>query len=293
MPYHQIDALPLGGWRRDRVQHLTFSGNRAMQSTLIALAQTLTIVTSLDKSRSPQRQWQPQQVRADILTRVAVLPTEIAWHPTDLPGIWFGCFESDPAVQEHPVTMLTQFEPGSFFPVHDHPGGEEILVLQGSFADEAGVYPPGTYMLNPEGFIHCPHSLESCLTFVKLRQHGGENRHQVKTNIYQAPWKSGIIPQIEIQHLYQQSGFPERIWIERWQPGTALPQAIESEVKEIFVIAGTWIDELGDYPAGSWLRYPPHHAYNPSSEIGCTIYVKTYPSDVPRFIVGKDWEIEV
>jgi anti-sigma factor ChrR (cupin superfamily) len=264
-----------------------------MKSPLIAAAQTPTIATLLDKPRSPQHQWQPQQIHTDLLTRVAVLPTELAWYPTDLPGIWFGCFESDPAVQEHPVTMLTQFEPGSFFPIHAHPGGEEILVIQGSFSDETGVHSTGTYMLNPEGFIHRPYSEELCLTLVKLRQHGGKHRQQVKTNIYQAPWRSGAIPQVEIQQLYQQCGFPERVWIERWQPGTTLPAEIESEVKEIFVIEGNWSDELGDYPAGSWLRYPPNTAYYPSSAIGCTIYVKTYPRDAPRFIVGNDWEIAV
>ena len=234
-------------------------------------------------------QWQPQQIHNNLLTRVAVLHTEVTWYQTTFTGIWFGCFESDPEVQDHPVTMLTRFDPGGFFSLHGHPGGEEILVLQGNFADETGVYPPGTYMLNPEGFIHSPYSEEGCLTFVKLRQHGGKTRKQVKTNIYESPWKSGVIPQIEVKLLYEQMGFPEKVWIERWQPGTALSKVVESEVKEIFVIEGTWSDELGNYPAGSWLRYSPDCSYTPSSATGCMVYVKTYPEYATRFIVGKDF----
>ncbi|HEY9658154.1 MAG TPA: cupin domain-containing protein, partial [Allocoleopsis sp.] len=220
----------------------------------------------------------------------AVLSPSLTWYHSGFTGIWFGCFESDDEVQEHPVTMLTRFDPGGFCPLHGHPGGEEILVLQGSFQDETGVHPPGTYMLNPEGFVHHPYSPEGCLTFVKLRQHGGKNRQQVRTNIFEATWQPGLIPGIQVQFLYQQPGYPERVWIEKWQPGTRLSNVVETEVKEIFVIEGTWRDELGTYPTGSWLRYAPHSSYSPSTETGCLIYVKTYPAANPsRFMVGEDF----
>jgi anti-sigma factor ChrR (cupin superfamily) len=238
---------------------------------------------------SSQIQWQPQKIHHNCLTRAAVLSTSLTWHQTSFTGIGFGCFESDSEVQEHPVTLLTRFAPGGFFPLHGHPGGEEILVLQGNFADETGVHPPGTYMLNPEGFIHRPYSDEGCLTFVKLRQHGGKARQQVKTNIYESSWQTSPIPQIEKKVLYEQTGFPEKVWIERWQPGTALSNVVNSEVKEIFVIEGTWSDELGSYPVGSWLRYPPNQTYSPSSATGCLVYVKTYPRATMRFIVGKNF----
>jgi len=240
---------------------------------------------------SSQLQWQPQKLHENILVRTAVLPTELTWRElnydqTNFTGIWLGNFESDHQVQDNPMTMLTRFDPGGFVSLHGHPGGEEILVLQGSFADETGVYPPGSYLLNPEGFIHLPHSEEGCLSFVKLGLYGGKTRQQVRLNIYELPWQSGVIPQVEVKFLYQQVDFPEKVWIERWQPGTTLSNIVETEVKEIFVIEGTWSDELGNYPAGSWLRYPPGFSYSPSSATGCTIYVKTYPRDTKRFIFG-------
>lgn len=238
---------------------------------------------------SSQLKWQPQKIHTNILTRAVVLPTALTWYQTDFTGIWFGCFESDGELQDHPVTMLTRFDPGGFFPLHGHPGGEEILVLQGNFADETGVHPPGTYMLNPEGFIHRPYSDESCLTFVKLRQHGGKNRQQVRTNIYDLSWEPGVIPQIEVKLVYEQTNFSEKVWFERWQPGAKLSKVVESEVKEIFTIEGTWSDDWGNYPPHTWLRYPPGCSYSPSSATGCTIYVKTYPLDTTRFMVGKDF----
>ena len=53
------------------------------------------------------------------------------------------------------VTSVVRYEPTSRFPAHDHPEGEEILVLDGVFSDEHGDW-PGTYLLNPEGFRHAP-----------------------------------------------------------------------------------------------------------------------------------------
>jgi anti-sigma factor ChrR (cupin superfamily) len=235
--------------------------------------------------------WEPQKNHTNLLTRAAVLPTSLTWYQTNYTGIWFRCFESDNEIQEHPVTMLTRFDPGGFFQLHGHPGGEEILVLQGIFEDEIGIHTPGTYMLNPEGFIHRPYSNEGCLTFVKLRQHGGKTRNQVRTNIYESPWQSGIIPKIEVKTLYQQIGYPEKVWVERWQPHTKLSNIVETEVKEIFLIEGSWSDALGNYPTGSWLRYPPNYPYSPASETGCLLYVKTYPVDkTKRFVVGKDFQ---
>jgi anti-sigma factor ChrR (cupin superfamily) len=247
---------------------------------------------------STQALWQPQQIHKDSLIRAAVLDKSLTWHKTNFTGIFFGCFESDHEVQEHPVTMLTRFDPGGFFPLHAHPGGEEILVLQGNFSDEIGVHKAGTYMLNPEGFIHRPYSDEGCLTFVKLRQHGGKTRQQVRTNIFELPWQPGIIPNIEVKPLYQQIGYSEKVWIERWLPGTRLDNVVETKVKEIFVLEGTWSDELGDYPTYSWLRYSPNCPYSPASKDGCMIYVKTYQADSKtRFIVGEDfrhlWETDV
>lgn len=243
-------------------------------------------------TQTTQLLWQPQQVHADLLTRVSVLPTSLMWHQTHYTGIWFGCFESDDEVQEHPVTMLTRFDPGGFFPLHGHPGGEEILVLEGNFIDETGVHPPGTYMLNPEGFIHRPYSDEGCLTFVKLRQHGGKTRQQVRTNIFNDSWQPGRIPPIQVQPAYEQAGFSEKVWFERWLPGTQLLDVVETDIKEIFLVEGSWSDELGSYPTGSWLRYPPNCPYSPFSETGCLIYVKTYPvaDERERFVVSEDFQ---
>ena len=47
------------------------------------------------------------------------------------------------------------------------------------------------------------------------------------------------------------------------------------DTHEILVLDGTFQDELGDYPKGTWLRNPHLSEHTPFSEDGCLIYVKT------------------
>ena len=49
------------------------------------------------------------------------------------------------------ATSIVRYAPDSSFPEHEHPMGEEFLVLEGVFSDEHGDYPAGTYIRNPDG----------------------------------------------------------------------------------------------------------------------------------------------
>ncbi len=78
--------------------------------------------------------WQAQKTNEDPLVRASVLYKSLTWYGMmNCPGVFVSCFESDHEVQYNPVAMLTRFDSGGFIPQHTHPGGEEILVLEGSF----------------------------------------------------------------------------------------------------------------------------------------------------------------
>jgi len=62
---------------------------------------------------------------------------------------------------------LARYAPGTQFPHHDHPGGEEIFVLEGTLSDEHGTYGPGSWHRSPPGSDHAPWSEEGCLIYVK------------------------------------------------------------------------------------------------------------------------------
>lgn len=172
------------------------------------------------------------------------------------------------------VTSIVRYEPGSQFPAHGHPHGEEILVLEGIFSDEHGDWPAGTYLLNPEGFSHAPFSKDGCLLFVKLRQFPGQQRNHIVLNTHESDWRSSVRPGVNWKKLYAQEPFSDHMRLERWsKPGTVgllnFPQGVE-----IFVLKGEFSDEHGAYSTHSWLRLPPGSSLSPQGETPCELYIK-------------------
>lgn len=64
-------------------------------------------------------------------------------------------------------TALVHWPAGEHFLPHRHLGGEEIFVLSGTFIDEHGSYPAGSWIQSPHGSIHDPFVVEETLIWVK------------------------------------------------------------------------------------------------------------------------------
>lgn len=230
--------------------------------------------------------WHPQAVQASAKTRAVTSEGDLVWFPTEFPGVWFAPFEADDTVQRHPVTMLTRMEPGAFFPLHGHPGGEEVLVVEGVFEDHTGAYPAGSYLTNPEGFEHRPTTSGGCVTFVKLRQHGGRGRAQVRSSLGPDGFLPSGTPGITTKELYRQAGFTERVWGERWEAGAergTRPSA--GDVYEVYVFDGSWTVDGTTFTTGSWLRLLPDDQARCDAPEACTLYLKSYPLASARYVV--------
>lgn len=77
------------------------------------------------------------------------------------------------------ATSIVRYAPHSRFPYHGHPGGEEFVVLEGTFQDETGDFPAGSYVRNPPGTGHTPGSDDGCTIFVKLWQFRNDDRERI------------------------------------------------------------------------------------------------------------------
>jgi anti-sigma factor ChrR (cupin superfamily) len=95
--------------------------------------------------------------------RVRLDTTREAWLPGLVPGLEVMPLHAFGS--EH--VALVRWAPGTVFQPHGHPGGEEILVLDGVFQDEHGGYPAGSWLRNPPGSIHRPWSEAGCTIWVK------------------------------------------------------------------------------------------------------------------------------
>ena len=171
------------------------------------------------------------------------------------------------------ATSLVKYAPQSYFSAHTHGGGEEIFVLDGVFSDEHADYPAGTYIRNPIGTTHKPHSENGCVIFVKLHQFDKNDTQQFTLDTNNADFTEGSVPGLTVLPLHSFEG--ESCALVRWAPGTIFNPHRHFGGEEIFVLEGTFSDEDGDHPKGTWLRNPHMSTHHPFSKQGCLIYVKT------------------
>ena len=87
------------------------------------------------------------------------------WRPGLVPGLAVMPLHSHDGVD----TALVRWAPNTRFNTHAHPGGEEILVLDGVFNDEGGDYAAGTWLRSPRWSRHTPFTgPEGALIYVKV-----------------------------------------------------------------------------------------------------------------------------
>lgn len=154
------------------------------------------------------------------------------------------------------LTTLVRFAPGSRFPAHTHDGGEEFLVLDGTFSDATGDHPTGSYVRNPPGTRHAPFTHGGCTLLVKLRQFqaGDSERRVIDTRNSDAAW-SAWSPHAEQLRLHEFRD--ERVSLLRLRPGFEMPGQFFADGVELFVVEGGLTIGRGVAGTGSWLRLPP------------------------------------
>ena len=212
------------------------------------------------------------RVNADFSQRIVIRPEDYDWVASPAGGVDRMMLDrvGDEVAR---ATTIVRFAPDSWFDAHTHGGGEEYLVLDGVFSDESGDYPAGTYVRNPIGTRHKPHTKEGCTILVKLHQFDALDTAHFHVDTTRAEFRPGQIPGLEVLPLHEVAS--ESVALVRWAPGTRLGTHRHQGGEEIFVLNGTFQDENGDYPAGTWIRSPHLSEHAPFSDEGCLIYVKT------------------
>lgn len=217
-------------------------------------------------------------LHADLSLRAVVNTADLPWVDSPTPGIQRKMIERD-GDEVARCTSIVRYAPHSAFPTHLHGGGEEIFVLDGVFEDELGRYPAGTYIKNPPGSSHAPGSTMGCTLLVKLRHMRSSDSERVVKSTAEGVWHPGLVPGLSVMQL--DSVETRHTALVRWAAGTQFQAHRHWGGEEIFVLDGVFEDELGTYPAGSWIRSPHLSQHNPRSTTGCLIFVKTGHLNVP------------
>jgi len=186
---------------------------------------------------------------------VVINTQDIEWVQSPRQGVWRKRLAREEAERGH-ATSIVRYEPGASFSAHDHPLGEEILVLEGVFSDETGDYSAGTYFRNPEGFRHAPFSKEGCVLLVKLHQFVSEDTKHVCVDTLNSQ-----VEEIPLQLLHQFQS--ESVSLHKLAAGQELiapenyfrPQK-KTKGQEIYIIKGELQNDSGSYSSGTWMRHP-------------------------------------
>ncbi|MBN2647187.1 MAG: cupin domain-containing protein [Thiotrichales bacterium] len=217
-----------------------------------------------------QRETDFNPINMDFSQRVVVNTHLQDWVESPSKTVW-----RKPLEKEKPesgrTTSLVRFAENSQFASHTHPLGEEIWVLSGVFSDENGDYPAGSYLRNPPGSYHQPHSKSGCELFVKLDHFDQNDTETVRIQSKKCNFLPGQ-GRLEVLPLHSFKG--EHTALVKWPAGEVFKLHRHIGGEEIFVIEGEFRDELGVYPAGTWLRNPHWSQHQPYVEKDTLILVK-------------------
>jgi len=79
-------------------------------------------------------------------------------------GIYVKSLRYDESTKRSP-TFLLKFEAGTHYPYHNHPKGEELLVMEGECIIEGETLSKGDYLYTPPDFKHSVKSKTGCILF--------------------------------------------------------------------------------------------------------------------------------
>ena len=211
------------------------------------------------------------KINADYAETAIVAGGELPWISSPLPGVKRRMLERD-GEEVARVTSLVRYAAGSRFSGHSHDGGEEFLVLEGTFSDQYGDFPVGTYVRNPVGSRHAPHSDSGCLIFVKLWWMQAEDAEFVRIDTTEPTGWRERGPGIEAKTLH--AWRHEAVSFLRMAPGAVLPAREIPGGEEILVVDGGIEDTDGRHGVHAWLRRPGGMAPLLESVDGARLLVK-------------------
>ena len=210
-------------------------------------------------------------INADFSCRASLLPEQHQWVQSPQQGVERVMLDRVGAEKAR-ATSIVRYAPDSHFPHHLHPGGEEILVLSGTFSADDRHYPAGWYLRNPPTSGHQPYSDEGAVIFVKLWQMTVDETDHVAidtNDTFNWQTQGGR----DVCELY--SDTREQVSLQRINAGEVLFHDTIVGGAELLVLEGTLIEAEQTYQRGGWIRFPvgAQSSIKTGAE-GVTVYLK-------------------
>ncbi len=101
------------------------------------------------------------------ISEYIVRTNRMEWTPlieegVDTKGVFVKVLRYDAQTKRAP-SILLKFEAGASYPFHNHPGGEEVFVLEGTAIFEGEKLSEGDYLFTPPDFKHAVKTETGCV----------------------------------------------------------------------------------------------------------------------------------
>ena len=211
------------------------------------------------------------RINADFKRRAISAAAHYYWTPSPQSGVERVMLDRVGAEKAR-ATSIVRYAPDSSFTPHPHPGGEEILVLSGTFSEGGADYPAGWYLRNPPGSSHQPSSREGSVIFVKLQQMSANERDYVRIDTRDpVAWHQQAGR--EVCPLF--TSLTEHVCLIRLPPGD-VPFNGAVNGAELLLMSGSLILGGQTYESGSWMRFPVDDSVSiHAGAQGAVLYLKT------------------
>lgn len=212
------------------------------------------------------------EICADFSKRVVIHSDTMDWIDSPMAGVQRKPLDRVGAEVAR-ATTLVRYQPGSAFSPHVHTGGEEFLVLEGTFEDEHGQFPVGAYIRNPPLSKHQPSARNGCVILVKLWQFRPEDRTHIRIQSDTVSTTTKGQPDgITMTPLYQDEH--EEVCLLTFAAYATLNIATPNGA-ELLVLQGALTEQQDNLVKYSWLRLPLNSQLNAQAgEHGANIWLK-------------------
>ena len=201
-------------------------------------------------------------MNSDYEQKVLIDTNTIQWQETQVKNV----FKKILAIKDKEETSLIKLNEGSVLNQEQKINSVEIFVLEGTYINEYGEYPQGTYLRLPEENEALVKSDKACVIFRKTNFFTDKQKIIIDTNA--TLWLQGQ-GNLEVMPLYEQTA------LVKWPKGERFIPHKHWGGEEIIVLKGVFMDEYGEYPKGSWIRSPHLSEHFPYVNEETIIFVKT------------------
>ena len=194
--------------------------------------------------------------------RALINTNSIIWNETQTKTV----FKKLLSKKDEEETSILKFEKNSILNSESKINSVEIFILEGTYINEFGEFKSGTCLRLPkedEAFVE---SNSGCTIFRKINYFKDDEQIIIDTNL--TSWLAGH-GNLEVKPLSTQTA------LVKWAKGERFVLHKHWGGEEILVLSGTFIDEHGTYPQGSWIRSPHLSEHFPYVEEETIIFVKT------------------